>query len=240
MSKQYSLILIISLVFISSCEKECEKNSPWLNEDLKYKCVKDKEGNSYATIEIGEQTWMAENLRSTTYANGDPIPNVVENVNWSSSNNVGAWCHYNNQSQYDEPYGKLYNWYAVADSRNLCPDGWHVPSDEEWSVLVNYLDPNSNGGINYPNNAGGKMKSTDKQYWLEDNIDATNESGFSGLPGSTRSEFDFDINQNYGSWWSSTEKDGEAWYRSVKHLDGSAERYNYHKGIGRSVRCIKD
>jgi len=138
--------------------------------------VTDIDGNEYATIQIGTQVWMAENLRTTKYCNGDPIPNVTDSLQWVNLA-TGAWAHNNNYSQYENLYGKLYNWYAVDDSRNICPCNWHVPTDAEWTTLIDYL-----GGEGV---AGGKMKSTGTQYWLSPNTDATNESGFSGLPGGT-------------------------------------------------------
>jgi len=94
---------------------------------------------TYASIELGNgQEWMAENLRTNIYANGDPIPNVTDNAQWNVLN-TGAWAHFNNDSQYENPFGKLYNWYAVADLRNICPTGWHVPTEAEWTVLTDYL-----------------------------------------------------------------------------------------------------
>jgi uncharacterized protein (TIGR02145 family) len=177
------------------------------------------DGYTYSTVIFNNgQEWMTENLKTTSYANGDPIPNVTDNNQWENLT-TGAWVHYNNDSQYENPYGKLYNWHTVADPRNVCPTGWHVPSDAEWSTFINYLDPNANGGATTPNIAGGKMKSTGTQYWQSPNTDATNESGFSGLPGGYR--FDdgtFDYIGNYGDWWSSTEGGtNNAWGRALNY-----------------------
>ena len=191
-------------------------------------------GYTYTSIVLGNgQEWMAENLRTTTYANGDPIPNVTDDTQWLNLT-TGAWVHYNNDSQYENPYGKLYNWYTVADTRNVCPTGWHVPSDAEWTVLTDYL-----GGESV---AGGKMKSTGTQYWQSPNTDATNESGFSGLPGGNRNYgATFDTIGTRGFWWSSTE-DGAyvAWYRYLDYGLGTAGRFNYSDGLGFSVRCLRD
>jgi uncharacterized protein (TIGR02145 family) len=197
------------------------------------------DGHTYSSIVLGNgQEWMAENLRTTVYANGDPIPNTVDGNLWSNLT-TGAWAHYQNNSSYENPYGKLYNWYTVDDSRNVCPTGWHVPSDDEWSSFVNYLDPNANGGSNF-NAAGGKMKST--QYWLSPNQDANNESGFSGLPGGNRS-----VNGAFygitagGTWWCSTETNiDNALIRYLWYNDGNADRQTYSKREGFSVRCIRD
>jgi uncharacterized protein (TIGR02145 family) len=206
-----------------------------------YGTMTDQQGNVYKTIVIGTQEWMAENLKTPIYRNGNGIANVTDNGQWQYLT-TGSWCSYNNNSQYECPYGKLYNWYAVADPRNLCPTGWHVPTDAEWSVLINYLDPNANGGNNVPNVAGGKLKSTGLQFWLSPNQDATNESGFSGLAAGFRGDSgtsnfvgDNDI------WWSSTvSSTSESWTRTLYSSTGSAIRNNLNKGNGFSVRCLRD
>jgi uncharacterized protein (TIGR02145 family) len=213
--------------------------------------VVDQDGNTYATIVIGTQEWMAENLRTTTYRNGDPIPNVTDNTQWQGLT-TGAWAHYNHDSQYENPYGKLYNGYAVNDPRNVCPVGWHVPSEAEWNTLIGYLDPDYNpeasgGGMPHSSTAGGVMKSTGTQYWNAPNEGATNVSGFSGV-GSGLINF-------YGShtlmgrqmdWWSSsaicTGPTGPECYRT-RGLD-SETSWVYRKGAqwryGLPIRCLRD
>ena len=191
-------------------------------------------GYTYTSIVLGNgQEWMAENLRTTTYANGDLIPNVTDGTQWSNLT-TGAWAHYNNYNQYENPYGKLYNWYTVADPRNVCPTGWHVPTDAEYTLLTDYL-----GGEPV---AGGKMKSTGTQYWSSPNTDATNESGFSGLPGGLRdSNGAFNLIGNYGYWWSSTENNtSNAWFRNLNYNFGYVNRNNFFKTNGFSVRCLRD
>ena len=191
-------------------------------------------GYTYTSIVLGNgQEWMAENLRTTTYANGDPIPNVTDDNQWEDLT-TGAWVHYNNDSQYENPYGKLYNGYTVDDPRNVCPTGWHVPTDAEWTVLSDYL-----GGESV---AGGKMKSTGTQYWSSPNTDATNESGFSGLPSGYRnSSGSFGGIGLDGYWWSSTEYSAlYAWYRSLGYSIGYVDRYANNKRNGLSVRCLRD
>lgn len=243
--------IVLASVALSSCNKDDNGNGgintsqkEWLNQNLNYGSVTDIDGNSYATIRIGTQTWMAENLRTTKYCNGDPIPNVIIPYAWGVLTS-GAWSHYQNNEQWVEvPYGKLYNWYAVDDSRNICPCGWHVPSDAEWSTLINYLDPNADGGNNFPNTAGGKMKSAGTQYWAHPNSGATNESGFSGLPGGYRYSSFEEINYD-GWWWSSTEAISDwtvdvAWSRSLYNDNGGVYRLYYFKRTGLSVRCIRD
>lgn len=191
------------------------------------------DGYTYTSIVLGNgQEWMAENLRTTTYANGDPIPNVT-GPEWQILT-TGAWAHYNNDSQYENPYGKLYNWYTVADPRNVCPTGWHVPSHAEYTLLTDYL-----GGATV---AGGKMKSTGTQYWWAPNTDATNESGFSGLPGGKRYDSGpFADIGNFGFWWSSTEFDtSKAWGRYLSSSGDEAGNFNLIKPYGHSVRCLRD
>jgi uncharacterized protein (TIGR02145 family) len=202
-----------------------------------YGTMTDQQGNVYKTIVIGTQEWMAENLKTTIYRNGDAIANVTDNSQWYNST-TGKWCYYNNNSQYDCPYGKLYNWYAVADPRNVCPTGWHVPTDAEWTTLTSFL-----GGELV---AGGKMKSTYLQYWSSPNQDATNESGFSGLPGGGRgSDGNFYSVGSVGGWWSSTVSSSataSAWLRYLGYNDGAASRSNgtFNMFAGFSVRCLRD
>jgi uncharacterized protein (TIGR02145 family) len=203
--------------------------------------ITDIDGNNYSTIIINGQEWMAENLRTTSYSNGDSITNVTDETQWSNLS-TGAWAHYNNDSQFENPFGKLYNWYAVKDSRNVCPTGWNVPSDNEWNTFINYLDPNADGGNIYPNIAGGKMKSVGTQYWQSPNTDATNESGFSGLPGGYRNSYGiFHEAASHCYWWGSVEKSSNsAWYRCLFNSSGEAYRDFFLNSAGLSVRCIKN
>jgi uncharacterized protein (TIGR02145 family) len=213
----------------------------YLNPNLSYGSITDQNGNTYATIVIGTQEWMAENLRTTIYANGDPIPNVTDNTAWAQLT-TGAWAHYENNSSYENPYGKLYNWYAVADQRNVCPTGWHVPTDAEWNTLVGYLDPAYDPNEIGPQSAtaGGKMKSTGTQYWWAPNTGATNESGFSGLPGGHRRNDGFFNLVYLGGWWSASESGAWlAWCRGLFWDDG-VSRDEIYKSDGLSVRCLRD
>jgi uncharacterized protein (TIGR02145 family) len=196
------------------------------------------DGFTYSIVELPNgQAWMGENLRTTVYANGDPIPNVKNSSQWQNLT-TGAWAYYNNDIQLENPYGKLYNWYTVADSRNVCPTGWHVPSDSEWKTLTNYLDTIILGGINF---TGGAMKSIGTQYWLSPNTGATNESGFSGLPGGNRSDWDFSGIGSIGVWWTFTEINtllarNKTLFYSTSVVGGN----NSFKTNGSSVRCLRD
>ena len=200
--------------------------------------VTDIDNNTYPTIILGTQEWMAENLKVTHYRNGDLIPNITEIAQWNSLS-TGAFCWYNNDVNWKDAYGALYNWYTVADNRNVCPSGWHIPTDAEWTVLTNYL-----GGAVV---AGGKLKSTRttpdiSPRWDLPNTGATNQSGFSGFPGGYR-EYDgaFNNNGQEGAWWGSTQGSSIGAYGRVLNFDNeNTDRGNYFMKDGFSVRCLKD
>ncbi len=209
------------------------------NPELTYGSMTDQDGNVYKTIVIGTQEWMAENLRARTYRNGVAIPLVTDQTQWATNQNNGTtlpmMCWFNNDSvTYACPYGRLYNWYAVTSSNNVCPTGWHVPTDAEWTTLTTFL-----GGLYV---AGGKMKSTGTQYWQSPNTAADNSSGFSGPPGGIRYANDTFLQIGYdGYWWSATEANtGNAWFRHLNYLNGFVNRMNNPEAYGLSVRCIKD
>jgi len=195
--------------------------------------VTDIDGNVYSTVQIGDQLWMAENLKTTTYSNGTPI-NLVENdTDWENLT-TGAYCWYDNdQAQYAETYGALYNWYAV-NTGNLCPDGWHVPTDEEWTALENYIASDGHSGTE-----GEALKAI---YGWDDNGNGTDDYGFTGLPGGFRygNGTFYPIDKD-GYWWSSTEYDAfSAWTRYLDYDSGCVTRHNYDKTYGLSVRCLRD
>ena len=209
------------------------------NPNLTYGSMTDQEGNVYKTIVIGTQEWMAENLNTSIYRNGDAIPTNLDNATWQNTTS-GAWAYYNNDASYACPYGKLYNWYTCVDARQLCPTGWHVPTDAEWTVLTNYL-----GGEDV---AGGKMKTTGTieaatGLWYSPNAGATNSSGFSGAPGGGHFN-DFGGYSDFGLigfWWSSSELDSSlVWSRLLSYNFGSAYRDFINKQFGFSVRCLRD
>jgi uncharacterized protein (TIGR02145 family) len=194
-----------------------------------YGIVSDIDGKLYPTVLIGSQWWMAENLSTATYANGTPIPNVTNNFTWGGLS-TGAWCNYNNDPANDAVFGKLYNWFTTVDPSGLCPTDWHVPTDDEWTILSNEL-----GGLSI---AGGKMKSLN--LWNAPNTDATNESGFSGLPGGMFNNANFIIG-NFGLWFSSSENSSNLpWYRSLNLNHGGLTRDVTSKSVGFSIRCLKD
>jgi uncharacterized protein (TIGR02145 family) len=192
--------------------------------------VQDIDGNVYRTVRIGNQVWMAENLRTTRFRNGDKIPGNLSDDQWSSTTS-GAQAVYENNSSNLSTYGRLYNWYAVKDSRGLCPAGWHVPSDAEWTELERSL-----GGEEV---AGTAMKSSKRDYpaW-----DGSNTSGFSGLPGGYRgyASGNFRDQGVSGNWWSSSPFGSHAWYRDLYSGNSSVHRVSSSAGNGFSVRCVRD
>jgi uncharacterized protein (TIGR02145 family) len=206
-------------------------------------------GNYYAqTVTIGTQVWMTKNLDVVTFRNGDLIPEAKTGEEWAkaSENQQPAWCYYDNDPANGAKYGKLYNWHAVSDPRGLAPTGWHVPSDAEWITFIYYLDPNAYGILfdgeeRGTNTAGGKMKSSGTQYWISPNQDATNESGFSGLPGGYLNNGAFNYIGIYGGWWSSTEGGADyAYAYQLLYSGGDVSRGGYFKQVGFSVRCLRD
>jgi uncharacterized protein (TIGR02145 family) len=192
--------------------------------------VKAQDGRIYKTVKIGDQTWMAENLEVVTYRNGDSIPQVQDSKAWSSLK-TGAWCYYGGNLETGFKYGKLYNWYAINDPRGLAPEGWHIPSDMEWTKLTTSLG----GKIQ----ASAKMKSP--KGWSQGG-NGNNETGFSALPGGTRAINEaFSFAGDYGYWWTSTTFDDySAWNRFLAYNNNYIGRSTGWKQFGNSVRCVKD
>lgn len=195
--------------------------------------IKAKPNLNKSTVTIGNQVWMAKNLDVDHYRNGDLIPEVKDSAQWANLT-TGAWCYYNNDTANGAIYGKLYNWHAVNDSRGLAPDGWHVPSDAEWTLLSTYL-----GGESV---AGGKLKEAGTTHWQSPNKDATNEIGFTALPCGIRYWYGaFNGIGLWGNWWSSTEYGtSNAWFRGLGCDYSYLYRYSIDKEEGFSVRCVKD
>jgi uncharacterized protein (TIGR02145 family) len=194
--------------------------------------VTDINGNYYDTIRIGSQTWMVQNLKVSKYRNGDLIPTGLANTTWQSTTS-GAYAVLDNNIINDSIYGKLYNWYSVNDPRGLCPVGWHVPSDVEWTTLESLLGGNTV--------AGGKLKAI-SPLWFTPNNGATNISGFTGLPGCLRDDNGlYDVPGWGGYWWSTTQSSTTyAWARSLRYNLTNSSRGSNIKKAGFSVRCVKD
>jgi uncharacterized protein (TIGR02145 family) len=192
----------------------------------------DVDGNIYNTIEIGTQVWMTENLKTTKYNNDDSIIYITDNDIWDASSE-GAYRWYNDSIKYKDIYGALYNWYVV-ENEMLCPSGWHVPSNDDWDVLVEY-----NGGIFV---AGGKLKESDTIHWVNPNVGATNESGFTGLPGGEYFDGQFYGLGESGFWWSQTEevRPTNAYSFCLTNFLETTAIDTYQKTRGFSVRCVQD
>jgi uncharacterized protein (TIGR02145 family) len=195
--------------------------------------LEDIDGNNYYTIQIGTQIWMASNLRVTHYRNADQIPNITDATAWQSLTS-GAYCYYNNVSDSSLEYGKIYNDYTVVDSRNLCPAGWHIPTETEWQVLVTYL-----GGDSI---AGAKLKETGTIHWESPNTGATNETEFYGIPaGSRLIDGTFQWNNTNAGFWSSSANDSITVIGNELSYSGSnLTTVVYKKNEGHAVRCMKN
>jgi len=210
--------------------------------------VKDIDDNVYPTITIGKQVWMVVNLKTTKYNDGTAIPLVTDDESWKALN-TPAYCWFDNDIEYKDLYGALYNWFTI-NTNKLCPTGWHVPTDTEWTTLTTYL-----GGFSI---AGGKLKETDTIHWQSPNMGATNESGFTALSSGWRDVngmfsyrgFKVLLSDNSGKfsykgtnsyWWSASEDSvNSASYHSLIYNSGSIYRGKGGKKDGFSIRCLKD
>lgn len=219
--KYIFVLTFFSMLILSSCSDDTTAPTD------------DTPKDTIPTVTIGSQVWMAKNLDITKFRNGDIIPEVKSDSAWEAAAmaKTPAWCYYEFDSTKGTKYGKLYNWYAVSDTRGLAPEGFHVPTDVEWTRLVNQLTGDMV--------AGTRLKSTTD--WLN-NGNGTNSSGFTGLPAGyiTESGNFFSLGEQ-GCWWSATQNDNsDAWSRDISNLNSEVRRYNAAKGEGLSVRCIKD
>jgi uncharacterized protein (TIGR02145 family) len=225
-------ILPLTLIsFFSFLTNSCKKYDEFNNNPG---TVTDQDGNVYRTVSIGTQVWMVENLNTTKYRNGEPIANITDDTVWFDLTS-GAFCNYNNDTANSTTYGRLYNWYAVNDSRNIAPVGWHVPSEEDWTTLTTYL-------VGGESEAGGKLKEAGIAHWLSPNTDATNKTGFTALPGGYRNFTGTFLGIGYGDYyWSSVEDDdSDALCRALYCNSSQVDKASFYKTVGISVRCIKD
>jgi uncharacterized protein (TIGR02145 family) len=215
-SDQISVLIgLILLLFFSSCERN------------KNELPVDGDGNSYDTVVIGNQTWLKENLKTTSFIDGNPIFLVTDDSNWDNCQ-IGAYCWYDNNSDYKDVYGALYN-YRAANSGIICPKGWHLPTEDEWNELIDYVGGSYDGS--------GKLKEIGTIHWKEGNEDATNETGFTALPAGTR--FYTGPFMNIGTatgWWMSGINIGIGFANPDFPIGQSSVNVN----TGLSVRCIKD
>jgi uncharacterized protein (TIGR02145 family) len=190
----------------------------------------DADGNAYTSVVIGTQEWLSQNLKTTKYCNGDPLVTDLISISWQSSS-VGAWAYYNDDSTMNDIFGKLYNFYAVTDTRGVCPCGWHVPTTIEWNTLADFL-----GG---PTTSGGTLKSTTN--WNTPNTGATNASGFGAKGGGYRlSNGNYSQQNVYGYFWTKNTFGSEGVYRRLNFDTAAVQSLFYSKRGGLSVRCLKD
>jgi uncharacterized protein (TIGR02145 family) len=211
------------LILANSCKKD---DNPF--------SMTDPDGNVYTSVTIGTQVWMVENLKTTKYKDGTAIPLVTDNSLWAGLT-TPAYCWFNNyEATYKSTYGAIYNWYT-ANSGKLCPAGWHVPKDNEWMILSDYL------GGGYV--AGGKLKESGTAHWISPNTGATNQTGFTGIPTELRAyngEFYHQVGE-LSYWWSTTEYDVEtAYLRELSCAYSDLFSSNLSKNTGIAVRCVKD
>ncbi len=205
--------------------------------------VTDVEGNVYQTVKIGEQWWMAENLRTSQYNNGDNLLTGLDDTQWEHTTQ-GAYSIYENDDDNLNTYGKLYNWHAVMDNRGLCPAGWHLPTDEEWQQMEMHLgmsQDEAEGSGWRGTDEGGKLKATGTDYWDDPNTGATNESGFTALPAGGRTYLGMYIFLNeWAYFWTSTEQtaDYSSWYRVLSYNSAQVFRFYNHQNSGFAVRCV--
>jgi uncharacterized protein (TIGR02145 family) len=224
----FSILIITGLLlFEVSCKKT--EDDPVIVPTT----VTDIDGNVYHTVTIGSQVWMVENLKVTKYNDGVAIPYVPDSAAWINLKTQG-YCWYDNDASTNKNiYGALYNGYVLSTGKKIAPVGWHIPSDAEWAILTTYL-----GGENV---AGNKLKETGSKHWSIMNTSATNESGFTALPGGYRGSFAKFVGiGSVGFWWSSTQYGYGFFYRYIYDDDSKVESNNINKELAYSVRCIRD
>ena len=246
-----SFLLFLIYATINGCNKQDEevKSNIIFNPSVNYGTLKDQDGYTYKTVTIGTQTWMAENLKTTKYNDGNPIPNLTDNSLWDNDTK-GAYCWYLNDTVNKFTYGALYNWYAVNTGK-LAPAGWHISTDEEWTILKNYLIAN---GFNYDGTKEGykfaKSLCSKTSWALSDEVGSpgaapenNNNTGFSALPGGFRGFGSFSFIGIIGEWWSSLNEDvNNVCYQGLYYnARGVARGWDdLNKKSGFSVRCVKD
>jgi uncharacterized protein (TIGR02145 family) len=243
----FKLILPTILIglFYSCNNKDDLRNDSLINDST----LIDIEGNTYKVLTIGSQTWMVENLKTTTYNDGTPIPNITNDSDWYNMTS-GAYCNYNNDFIYVYTYGRLYNWFSVNTCK-LCPTGWHVPTDTEWTELSDYLIDNGYGFNGDGDDIAKSLASTSLWDTLSEeafigcicyDLSINNSSGFNAFPCGFRDNIGpFALSGVLANWWSSTEYSPEKAYdRHLYHYWDKMLRGERNKARGLSVRCIKD
>ncbi len=224
---------ILGLLFFGTVVIGCQSDDELFDDYLlQLESVTDVEGNQYRVINLYGKQWFVENLRSTVLNDGTPLFNFVLSEQWSTADSAG-YCWYDNNPDHAQTYGALYNWHAVNTGK-LCPEGWRVPNEIDWQMLIDSL-----GGEKV---AGGKLKQKGTEFWKPKNTGATNSSKFRALPGGYRNlTGEFKHLGEYGFWWSTTTFDqNNAWYRCLYYYSERSYRNYFNKRAGFSVRCVKD
>lgn len=249
MNRKHDNCIFFILLFsmICSIHVSCKKDTSSENNSPPGETLTDIDGNVYQTVKIGSQTWMKENLAVIHYRNGDPVLNIINDSLWVTSDS-GAYCNFNNDESYIKTYGRLYNWYAVNDTRMLSPAGWHIPTDEEWKQLEIFLGLTHEQADSIDcfrgTTEGGKMKEPGNLHWRDPNSGATNSSGFSSLPGGARYVDSFTYFTFYGFWWTATKTNfNQSIYRALSYNESRIGRNYYgpdNRALGLSIRCVKD
>lgn len=244
--KRQQLVVALLVLAIAGCKKDeaapsSDSTAPGQPTGIG---VMDIDGNHYPIVTIGSQQWMKGNLRTANYSNGDPIPYVPSPISWASSS-IGAWSYYSDDAAYNDVYGKLYNWNSVVDPRNICPTGWHVPTDDDWKALEIALGmtgtaSNAFGWRGELSNIGGEMKYS--LLWDSPNSGANNGSGFTAVPSGYRTqEGSYVALGSEGYWWSVSEHDPSlVWIRSLSATQAASGRFQRLRQQGLAVRCVKD
>lgn len=239
----FYLILFLIITLLNACESDPD-DKPVMNETG---TMSDVEGNVYRTVKIGNQWWMAENLKVTKYRNGTGIPNTTDSIAWVSQSS-GSYCEFNNGLGNIKGPGLLYNYFAITSADNIAPAGWHIPSDDEWKTLEKHLGMSNTEADKLSwrgSMEADKLKSNDQDQWSDfGDVFATNESGFTALAGSCRLENNLWGDpglKNTGFWWSSSSFSGnEAWYRYLDYKNSTVFRSHVDFHYGFSIRCVKD
>ena len=237
-------LIAVFAILISSCNDDeskpdvIDESVVNFNPDITYGTTTDQDGNVYKTVTIGTQTWMAENLRTTKYRNGELIQEIQDSTEWVKSTlKTGAYCNYMNTTNQNDikMYGRLYNWYAASDTKNLAPEGWHVADTLDWNVLIQHLESKTI--------AGGKLKETGLAHWKITNSGATNETGFTALPAGYRKSTggSFSGMGNSSVFWTKAKKNTtEAFGYNILNEGSGCYQVKYKYKFGFSVRCVKD
>lgn len=241
-----SIIIFSSLVLCLFLSCSDDSDNPATPNDDRTETITDIDGNVYEIVKIGDQWWMAENLKVTHYRNGDAVPNVTDDSEWGDLT-TGAYCVYNDESSNNSIYGLLYNWYAIADGRNIAPEGWHVPTDAEWQELemalgMSLTDADASGSRG--TNEGSKL-ADNSDLWESGSLENDAEfgsSGFAALPGGY---CDYTGQFGYlgfrGYYWTLTDVNvATSWLRALDCYESDIDRVQYNKRYGLSVRCVKD